>query len=267
MTKIIMNPPYDGSLHLKILSNMIETFPEAEIVNLSPIRWLQDPLAEYKKNTDWKKYQNIREKITNLEVVTAEEANRLFNICLYADLGVYHITNIGGRDLTNFWKENRTKAEVLMIEKLLEMSDNLESHTESQCKDGIRVPLTNIGGNRGYKPTYKELDWVIDGKKNGKDWTKCKNMGGYEKPEGCPLPLSVKFSTTEEAANFYNVFYTKFGAWLCNISHSQQNIQFRLLPWLGDYSHPWTDEMLYEYFGLTDEEIRMILLSTSNSSS
>ena len=47
--KIIMNPPYDGNLHLKILSKIISEYPEAEVVNLSPIRWLQDHLSEYKK--------------------------------------------------------------------------------------------------------------------------------------------------------------------------------------------------------------------------
>lgn len=49
---IIMNPPYSGNLHLKIVSKIISEYPNAEIVNLSPIRWLQDPLAEYKKNSD-----------------------------------------------------------------------------------------------------------------------------------------------------------------------------------------------------------------------
>ena len=43
----IMNPPYDGNLHLKILEKVI---PIADkVVNISPARWLQDPLAKYKK--------------------------------------------------------------------------------------------------------------------------------------------------------------------------------------------------------------------------
>ena len=49
--KIIMNPPYNRNLHLKILQEAMKHGDE--IVNLSPIRWLQDPLAEYKKNSDW----------------------------------------------------------------------------------------------------------------------------------------------------------------------------------------------------------------------
>ena len=229
-----------------------------EIVNLSPIRWLQDPLAEYKKNSDWKKFSDIRKKIESLEVVSSDEANKLFSIDAFIDLGIYHVTPKGGKDLVSFWKEVRNPAEVMMIEKLIEMKDNLLNHIEKQKIDGIRVLLTDIGGNRGYKPVYKELAYVIDGKKDGKDWTKCKNMGGYEKPEGSALPLSVKFASAAEAQNFYDVFYTKFGSWICDITHNQQHLQPSILPWLGDYTHPWTDEMLYEYFGLTDEEIKEI---------
>ena len=256
--KIIINSPYSGNLHLKVLSKIISEYPNAEVVNLSPIRWLQDPLAEYKKNSDWKKFEDIREKIEDLEVVSATEANQLFSIGLFADLGIYHITEKGGSNLTNFWKEVRKPTEVMMIEKLIAMNDNLENHVEKQKLDGIRVPLTGIGGNRGYKPVYKELAYVVDGKKDGKDWTKCKNMGGYEKPEGSVLPLSIKFASVAEAQNFYDVFYTKFGSWICDITHTQQNLQFSILPWLEDYTHKWDDDQLYQYFGLTEEEIAII---------
>lgn len=253
---IIMNPPYDKNLHLKILQEAMKH--SDDVVNLSPIRWLQDPLAEYKKNSDWKKFCDIRERTESLDVVSAAEANKLFGIGAFIDLGIYHITPKGGRDLTNFWKEVRKPAEVMMIEKLIVMKDNLLNHIEKQKLDGIRVPLTDIGGNRGYKPVYKELAYVVDGKKDGKDWTKCKNMGGYEKPEGSALPLSVKFASAAEAQNFYDAFYTKFGSWLCDITHTQQHLQPSILPWLDDYTHPWTDEMLYEYFGLTPADVDII---------
>ena len=254
--KIIMNPPYNGNLHLKILQEAMKH--SDEIINLSPIRWLQDPLAQYKKNSDWFRFEDIREKIESLDVVSGAEANKLFGIDAFIDLGIYRVTPKVGIDLTNFWKEVRKPAEVMMIEKLIAMKDNLLNHIEKQKLDGIRVPLTDIGGNRGYKPVYKEIAYVVDGKKDGKDWTKCKNMGGYEKPEGSALPLSVKFASAAEAQNFYDVFYTKFGSWLCDITHTQQHLQPSILPWLSDYTHPWTDEDLYEYFGLTNDEISII---------
>ena len=46
-----MNAPYSGNLHLKILSYIMSLYSGADIVNLSPIKWLQDPLAKYKKNS------------------------------------------------------------------------------------------------------------------------------------------------------------------------------------------------------------------------
>ena len=36
------------------------------------------------------------------------------------------------------------------------------------------------------------------------------------------------------------------------------NISNDNILWLSDYTHPWTDEMLYEYFGLNEEEIKEI---------
>lgn len=42
---IIMNPPYCRNLHLKILNEAI--CYSDDVVNLSPIRWLQDPIADH----------------------------------------------------------------------------------------------------------------------------------------------------------------------------------------------------------------------------
>ena len=91
--KIIMNPPFNGNLHLKILQEAMKH--SDDVVNLSPIRWLQDPLAEYKKNSDFKKFEGIIKRIKDLEVVPASYAEKLFNIGLPFNLGIYHITEKG----------------------------------------------------------------------------------------------------------------------------------------------------------------------------
>ena len=93
---IIMNPPYDKNLHLKILQEAMKH--SDDIVNLSPIRWLQDPLAEYKKNSDWKKFYDIRKHIESLDVVSAKDAQNYFGADVPSDLGVYHLTKNGGFD-------------------------------------------------------------------------------------------------------------------------------------------------------------------------
>ena len=42
------------------------------------------------------------------------------------------------------------------------------------------------------------------------------------------------------------------------ITTTGSHIQYNYVPYLPDYTHSWTDEMLYEYFGLTDSEIQEI---------
>lgn len=69
---ILMNPPYDKNLHLKIVEQSIPMLTDDGIlVNLSPIRWLQDPLAKYKKNRDWYKFKEVREHTHKIDVVSA----------------------------------------------------------------------------------------------------------------------------------------------------------------------------------------------------
>ena len=93
--KIIMNPPYDRSLHLKILRQVMNK--ANEVVNLSPIRWLQDPLAEMKGNrADYGRFADIRNRISSLEVVKKNQVFKMFNIINSEDLGIYYLTPEGG---------------------------------------------------------------------------------------------------------------------------------------------------------------------------
>lgn len=250
--KIIMNPPYDKNLHLKILQEAMKH--SDDIVNLSPIRWLHDPFASDKKSTEFERFKNIRKHIADIEVISAKEANDLFGINLFSDLGIYTINDKGGFDTENFWKVFRSDNNINILGKI-KNHDCLKNHIEKNQRSGIRVPLTNIAGNRGNLPIYKDISVLIDGLKDGKDWTKCKNMGGYEKPENSLLPNSVKFDIVEEAQNFYNSFKTKFFRYICNITVQQQNIQTQVIPFMPTYKQEWTDEQLYKYFDLTQEEI------------
>src|SRR5574344_1788418 len=63
----IMNPPYDKNLHLKILEAVI---PVAEkVVNISPVRWLQDwPLFyNLKSTTNFKTKQFVMQHMLTCE--------------------------------------------------------------------------------------------------------------------------------------------------------------------------------------------------------
>lgn len=68
------------------------------------------------------------------------------------------------------------------------------------------------------------------------------------------------FDTEEEARNCFSYIKTRFVRLLCQATIVSPDISirtFKLVP-LQDFSHPWTDEMLYQKYGLTDEEIAFV---------
>ena len=269
---IIMNPPYHKNLHLKILAEAIKHLKDDDsiCVNLSPILWLEDPHAHLKAKSNLFKFDtNIVHKCEQLDVVDKNTVNQLFNIGLFANLGIYVCkNNAKGIDSKNFWKRNFEDWEVELFDKVYALNAHVEDKCENNKRDGIRVPIAFIAGNRGTLPIYKDLAYVVDGMKNGKDWTKCKNNGGYKKEEGIPIPISIKFATETEAQNFYDSWKTTFCKWLSKRFLFDQNINLRFLPFFGGVVNPrtglkgyeseWTDDDFYKYFNLTDDEIKLI---------
>ena len=68
------------------------------------------------------------------------------------------------------------------------------------------------------------------------------------------------YKKIEEADNCATYFRTKFVRCLISLTLTSMNItkeNFQFVP-LQDFSHPWTDEMLYKKYGLTEEEIAFI---------
>ena len=61
------------------------------LVNLSPIRWLQDPLAKYKKTSDWYKFKEVREHTHIINVIIARDFQAMFGAIGNFDLGIYVI--------------------------------------------------------------------------------------------------------------------------------------------------------------------------------
>ncbi len=68
------------------------------------------------------------------------------------------------------------------------------------------------------------------------------------------------FKRKNEAENCMSYVKTRFLRFLCQptiVSPDVSNRTFDLVP-LQDFSHPWTDEMLYKKYGLTPDEIAFI---------
>lgn len=252
---VIMNPPYNKNLHLKILRKIMQH--SDEIVNLSPIRWLQDPLAEYKKNSDFKTFEDVRKRIETLDVVPMKDAIKQFNTDIPTDLGIYHITLQGGWNSTSFL--NKT-----VIKVLNKIRENVRNFDVNQ-KDGWRVRISvicggrNGGGGAGRKSSLvtQKLIGYKDGMKDEKPWYEHYMKNQYSKTTS-EIPYSIKFDTEEEMNNFLDVQNSNLGRWFYDKMVVDVNINNTNFLWLPTYKHEWTDKDLYDFFELTPEEVNII---------
>ena len=237
--KIIMNPPYDRSLHLKILRQVMNKADE--VVNLSPIRWLQDPLAEIKGNrADYGRFADIRSKITSLEVVDGKEAQSIFGALIGTDLGIYYLTPEGG------WKPSFEKR--WMNEKILMPTfngENVMKHWTPRGKGDFDRPFVKLSELHGHVGQADFYDYCSP------DYSVAKKKGGS-------CAHTVNFDTEEECKNFFDTLHTKLFKAISRQIKMNMYVPWNYVPYLPTYTHPWTDEMLYEYFGLTDDEIQEI---------
>ena len=251
----IMNPPYSGKLHLKILEKII---PIAEkVVNISPVRWLTDPFAKYKKNSDYKKFEeSISKKIESLDVIDAKTANGLFNAIFGMNLGIYTCRNNTDNNIYTDLTDNITQRVVQYM---------IKTHAtfDYNKKDGVRIRIPNIcGGKSGglgerskvrlcevrnclCKP-FVFTDGLLDGKK----WHEYYKKNQYSKTTD-EITYSIKFDSEVEADNFFASVNTQFYKYIHhNVVVCTRVGECRVL-FMQDYTTPWTDKRFCEYFNIT----------------
>ena len=266
---IIMNPPYKRGLHLKILKEAIKHLKDEKsvCVNLSPIRWLQDPLAKYKKKSDYYKYENsICKHLSNIDVISKLEAQKYFpSTVIGADLGVYVCNSKGGFDYTS-----------LVYKFLLKIFEKQTSHIvfDVNQNDGIRVRFPIIYNIRGRgtgrkvgMANFGKMIWFENGKRDGKWWYDWYGHNIYRKTTET-IPRSAKFNSKNEADNFCKQFNTTFCKVYTHLMKSDVHVTPEIVLWLGDAINPrtklkgyegeWTDDDLVLYFNITPEEYNII---------
>ena len=246
----IMNPPYDGNLHLKILENVI---PIADkVVNISPVRWLQDPLAKYKKNSDYKKFEkSISKKIENLEIIDSNTASILFSAAFNMNLGIYTI----GRGGYNYKQYENS-----IIDRILStMPDNMNKHLQMSIPNNWSLVMSlMVGGSGGRLATcsswnseYNKYVYYNNKNNNGQtyeEYRKSKCWGNVKpRAEACHFEFLTKF----ELQNFYDALQTKFFRYIFVVTLVDVNVHPEFYPYMQDYTQPWTDKRFCEYFGIT----------------
>lgn len=263
---IVGNPPYKKDLHLKFLKICNSLLKRnGEIIWIHPARWLQDPLAPMKGNSDFNKYKDL--PFVNFEIIPCGIASKLFNNEMTSDLVISHLKK-GEKSILTEDKIYELRGIPIHFKELLKSKFfSLKDVIEKDKRKGIRVRIraivpNTVHGRDHVKGRYDLLTKadkvIIDGIMDGQDWTKGPARNQFTKKEGSPLPLSIKFDTVQEAQNFIDSINTEFFLFFNYLTKLDVNVQFQYLPFMKDYREPWTNERFQRYFQVSDEEMKFI---------
>ena len=255
----IMNPPYDGNLHLKILEKVI---PVADkVVNISPVSQLVNCVNTFKdgKNDTKKYFAGIGKHLKSCgKIFSIEEALQIFTGARITNplaIQVYEISYNSIEECERVNSHNGMKAIVKKVYDYSHDVDNIENHLESNKKDGYRIKFGRIGGGTwtAFRPhtldAFKEVIYdglLTDGRPH---WQMCSVNQYTKKTE--ELPESLPFTTKAEAQNFIDSYNTKFLKTCLGFLHVDMHIHPEYLPYMPDYTQPWTDKRFCEYFEIT----------------
>ena len=230
----IMNPPYDGNLHLKILEKVI---PIADkVVNISPDTWCA-------KHNRWKdifqKYKNsaVAEPVEYVHI-EHRKANDLFDLGNQIEsLGimVYDKTNDNKIDLTKF---GFSKKEFNLYNKI--MSD----------KEGKLIWRNRINIVEPSNSTKKFIQPVNIW--HGGDNCYEAAIGESRNHKKGKIQWQAEFDTKNELQNLQNSFKTKFMGWYFKFIVIPSDYKLHMSMFvMTDYTQPWDDKRFCEYFGIT----------------
>ena len=259
---VLMNPPYYRSTHLKFLEKVIKI--SDNVISIQPTRWLEDKVGIYKKNSAYNKYkESIAKYIKDLEIITAEEAEKKFDAAFNFNVGIYLCDKNGGYDIDKLTSND-------IVNKVFEkMDDNINDHIEfSEPKNSIVVSLIT-GGNNGRNKVidlyfqnsdYDRYIYDADGKRldNGLTFKQNREKTAWGNVKVRGEQTNIKFNNVDECINFFNYTRTYLFRYIFNQITSDVHVQAKFLPFMKDYSRPWTNKRLYSYFNITNKEQKRI---------
>lgn len=237
----IMNPPYDGNLHLKILEKVI---PIANnVVNISPSNCYS--CNRLKFSTDIPMYDTFKESVfkhcTAVDIIKGDVASKIFNIAQGTDLGI----SVYSKDYTNinyvsdkFVIYNNKELEKSLCKKFLKKCEL--SHWKTFLGEGdFILNMSHVHGHVGNKDFTNLLCMR---------YTDALKVKKTEDVRSCQF----RFRTENERKNFFDAYMNSKCIHWWNLQWKNQIILvLKYIPYMSDYTQPWTDKRFCEYFGIT----------------
>ena len=269
---VIMNPPYDGNLHIKIIESVL-TRVKQKCVNLSPVRWLQDNLARYKPTSDYLKYEEtVSKKLEDLETLNEDDVERWFKTPIPVKLGIYDF------DPNGEYKEYECLQSSILHKMIAHknfepIADKII--TDRPMKYAVITPLIC----KGIGPHRIETEvshWMLDPNRafynddkntvTGESYFEYRKKVSWGKVKPRPDITHIQFDTEEERKNFYDVCESMFFRYYFFVETVDVHVQVKFLPWLGNLTNPrtglvgyksdWTNEDLCKVFDVSEADWR-----------
>ena len=230
---IIMNPPYCRNLHLKILSESVNH--SNDVVCIHPARWLEDALWDSKQNSERKKFNHLVNRISSAALFDSHCFGN--DISLHGDIAIIKYTHNSDYKINKHSIKFTDFTEGIFL-KIKQQCEYIKCHLDSSKPFKLNIPKIHghIDSDDFYEITSKIYAVALD---------------------VYPGKYTLSFDTENERKNFHsstllNVYkfwneFTKTG-----ITNSVN------IPWLGDYTHPRTDEDCCKLFDLDDEQTDFI---------
>ena len=239
---VIMNPPYQRNLHLKILAEAIKHLKDddSKVVNLSPDGHFRNPSTYWQWNMKCGCCDDTLPFCLCADFISHNDANDMFNLGNGIDalhIGVYIKNKSNTFSKPMHYDEfvafnNKVKA------KKLQNFRNKFVRKEQLGPFGLRMYRMHSGTN-----VYNSI--VCDTEKG-------------RAVEG------IDFGSSNELENFKKSILT----FVYTFYYIVGDINPAHLPWLGDsinprtglkgYESEWTDEDFYQFFNITPEEQKVI---------
>lgn len=245
----IQNPPYDRNLHLKVLEQVLKVADK--VINISPVRWLQDPFAPYINKSDYNKFEkSVSKHIKNIQFIPAKEATQLFGDASFTmNLGIYELDANGG------WNYQHNDPLVTkIVEKTME-SNWMPFNQKKFYQDGCiqRKPYAlNLCGFGGSGST--ELDIITCRSYKEQINTQLTNRTSVFTGGVGVSSTHFEFDSEEERRNFYECYNHPFMKWTYRLWKSDVNVKAWKVPYFDYYDHAWDYEDFFTWFGLTPKE-------------
>ena len=277
INRVLMNPPFNKTLHLQVLETVIKSCCEnhnCEVVNISPANWLIDI-----KNNSRKTFEYVYASMAKTPIfIDGITAGKCFGISLPDGLAIstYNSASIKTNTVNNIIPQHVFD----IIDKIKSKHlSTLSAHIEKDKINGWRVevkPQLPTGVDLSHLNTDSKFHKQRGGKicpdisvfnngyyKDGRKWFDTREKGKtYVGNE--PLPCSLAFIDETSAINFHNSCHTNFYKNLVFICRLNVAPRLELLPYMGDainpltnlkgYESAWTDEAFCKFFDLTKEE-------------